>query len=200
MIVEAVRQLRSEYGQENILFTHVTYIPYLLSSKELKTKPTQNSVKDLRARGIIPDILLLRADYDIPDNIRQKVSTMCGVPEHLTIPMPTLSSIYLVPEHLDNFSIAQHILDKLHLTSKQPNLTHRKQLTTKITQSLPEIHIALVGKYVGLEDAYYSLNEALKVAGRHQDRKVILHFIEAENLTSDTVDEQLKNMNGICIP
>jgi CTP synthase len=100
-----VRQLRTEYGASNIIFVHLAYIPYLLASKELKTKPTQNSVKDLRMRGIIPDMLILRADYDIPDDIRRKVSLMCGVKHDHVIPLPTLDSIYLVPEHLNSHSV-----------------------------------------------------------------------------------------------
>ena len=105
-----------------------------MSSKELKTKPTQNSVKDLRARGIIPDILLLRADYQIPEPIRQKVSTMCGVPFHMTLPMPTLSSIYLVPEHLQSFNMSHHLLALLDLKDHTPQVKKRKEFTSKISQ------------------------------------------------------------------
>lgn len=148
VLIESIRQLRQEYGSENIVFVHLTYIPYLLASKELKTKPTQNSVKDLRTRGIIPDLLLLRADYEIPEDIRKKVSAMCGVEYNHVIPLPTLSSIYLVPNHLNDYHIAESILELMREKRKTPDLSSRKHLVHQIQSDLPVLTVAMVGKYV----------------------------------------------------
>lgn len=200
VIIESIRQLRSEYGTEKIIFVHLAYIPYLLGSKELKTKPTQNSVKDLRMRGIIPDMLMLRADYEIPDDIRRKVSTMCGVQYNHVIPLPTLSSIYLVPSHLNSHHVWQSLLQLLWKKKIDPDLSSRQYLTRQIQSNLPIITIAMIGKYVSLEDAYYSLNESLKVAGWYQWYTTKIKFIEAEEITNDNVSILLSNCAGICIP
>ena len=200
IIVESVRQLKTEYWSSNIIFIHLTYIPYLLASKELKTKPTQNSVKDLRMRWIIPDMLILRADYNIPDDIRNKVSSMCGVINNHVIPLPTLSSIYLVPEHLNSHRVWQNLLQLLWKEEKSPDLSSRHYLTDKIQSELPVIKIAMIGKYVGLEDAYYSLNESLKVSGRYSDYKTKIIFIEAEDVRQNNIAELIWDCSGICIP
>lgn len=200
VIVESVRQLRTEYGANNIIFVHLAYIPYLVASKELKTKPTQNSVKDLRMRWIIPDMLMLRADYEIPDDIRRKVSLMCGVITSNVIPLPTLSSIYLVPEHLNTHHVWQSLLQLLWKEEKTPDLSSRHYLTTQIQSELPVMKIAMIGKYVGLEDAYYSLNESLKVAGWYTWYKTKIVFIEAEDVTSGNIAELIGDCAGICIP
>ena len=200
VIVESVRQLRTEYGANNIIFVHLAYIPYLLASKELKTKPTQNSVKDLRMRGIIPDMLMLRADYEIPDDIRRKVSSMCGVNYNQVIPLPTLDSIYLVPEHLNSHRVGQSLLQLLWKEDKAPDLSSRQYLTTQIQSELPVMKIAMIGKYVWLEDAYYSLNESLKVAGWYTWYKTKIVFIEAEEVTSKNIAELISDCAGICIP
>lgn len=200
VIIESIRQLRAEYWTNNIIFIHLAYIPYLLASKELKTKPTQNSVKDLRMRGIIPDMLILRADYDIPNNIRQKISNMCGVQYDYVIPLPTLDSIYLVPEHLNFYSVWQILLQFLWKEQKVPDLSSRRHLTIQIQSNLPVMKIAMIGKYVWLEDAYYSLNESLKVAGWYTWYKTKIKFIEAEDITQENITELISDCIGICIP
>jgi CTP synthase len=192
VIVESIRQLRTEYWANNIIFVHLAYIPYLLASKELKTKPTQNSVKDLRMRGIIPD--------DIPDDIRRKVSLMCGVKHDHVIPLPTLDSIYLVPEHINSHSVWQSLLQLLWKEEKSPDLSSRNYLTTQIQSELPVMKIAMIGKYVGLEDAYYSLNESLKVAGWYTWYKTKIVFIEAEEVRQENIAELISDCAGICIP
>lgn len=200
VIVESVRQLRQEYGSENVIFVHLTYIPYLLASKELKTKPTQNSVKDLRMRGIIPDLLMLRADYPISDDIRTKVASMCGVAHDHVIPLPTLQSIYLVPQHINSYRVWQSLLQLLWEKIKDPDLFSRQFLTTQIQSDLPIMKIAMIGKYVGLEDAYYSLNESLKVAGRYTGYTTKIVFIEAEEVTPENIAKLVADCKGICIP
>lgn len=159
ILIESVRQLKAELPLGQVLFFHLTYIPYLLASKELKTKPTQNSVKDLRKMGINPDILFLRADYDISDEIRQKVSMMCGIHDQYVIPLPTLPSIYAIPNHLASYNLTQMIHTLTNLSVREPMMQKWTTLCNHISSATITKHIAMVGKYGTLEDAYYSLNE-----------------------------------------
>lgn len=154
-----MRQLRQDLGYHNVVYVHLGYIPFLLASKELKTKPIQNSVKDLRMKGIIPDFLVCRADVDIPDDIIKKVAYMTGVKEDHVIPAPTVDTIYRIPLDYDHHQIGSHIFDHLQLPYTNFDLKKREDLYTHIKNSTTEIRIAMVGKYVNLEDAYYSLNE-----------------------------------------
>ncbi len=158
-IVEAMRQLRQEMGSENVVFVHLTYLPYLMASKELKTKPTQNSVRDLRTRGINPDFLILRADQEIPEKIIEKSAYFCGVaPDHV-VPAPTVDSIYRIPLDYQARRIGDLVLDQLQLKNKGADMSAWENLYNHIKASQKEVRIAMVGKYVNLEDAYYSLNE-----------------------------------------
>jgi CTP synthase len=135
-----------------------------MASKELKTKPTQNSVKDLRTRGIIPDMLVCRADYDISSELLDKISYMTGVTRSHVIPAPTVPSIYCIPTDYHTHGVGSMILHHLQLDDKTPDMSARETLKGHIYASTTELRIAMVGKYVELEDAYYSLNESLKVA------------------------------------
>lgn len=198
-IVEAMRQLRQELWFHDVVFVHLTYLPYLAATKELKTKPTQNSVRDLRTRGISPDFLITRADMDIPDAILEKVAFFCGVKTDHVLPAPTVESIYQIPLDFSQRNIGALILDQLKLPSDKLDMSAWKNLYENIKASIEVINIAMVGKYVGLEDAYYSLNEWLKVAWLHQQRKVKLHFIEAESLV-DSGTSVLDTMDAICVP
>jgi len=198
-IVEAMRQMRQELGFHEVVFVHLTYLPYLLATKELKTKPTQNSVKDLRMRGITPDFLITRADIDIPDAILEKVAFFCGVKTDHVLPAPTVESIYQLPLDFSRRNIGTLILDQLKLPSDKLDMTAWEDLYANIQASVEEIHIAMVGKYVWLEDAYYSLNEWLKVAWLHQQCKVKLHFIEADDLVTQWT-AVLDSMDAICVP
>lgn len=199
-IIESVRQLRQDLGYHNVVYVHLGYIPFLLASKELKTKPIQNSIKDLRMKGIIPDFLVCRADVDIPDEIIKKVAYMTGVKEDHVIPAPTVDTIYRIPLDYRDHQVGSHILEHLQLPYTNFNLTKREDLYSHIKNSTTEIRIAMVGKYVNLEDAYYSLNEWLKVAGFYHDRKVRLVFIEAEELTKENISDHLAGMAWICVP
>lgn len=200
ILIESLRQLRAEYGPESVIFVHITYIPYILASKELKTKPTQNSVKDLRSRGITPDMLVLRADYEIPNDIRQKVSLMCGIAYDAVIPLPTLASIYQVPEHLDQYRVLDTIHQLYHLPLKNADLTKWRTLTDAIDHELPPLTISLIAQYADLEDSYYSLNEGLKIAGRYEQRRIKLNFIDAQTVTPDTIADLMQDTDAICIP
>jgi len=200
ILIESVRQLKTDLDPGQVLFFHLTYIPYLLASKELKTKPTQNSIKDLRRQWINPDIVFLRADYDIPDDIRKKVSTMCGIHPDYVIPLPTLTSIYAVPEHLASYQVTKHLHTLIQRPYTKPNLQAWHDLTHHIKNATTIKHVAMVGKYGSLEDAYYSLNEWLKVAWFHHGINVILHFIDPGEISNTNVAAILGPMDGICVP
>lgn len=198
VLVEAMRQLRQEHGSDNVVFVHLTYLPYLAATKELKTKPTQNSVKDLRSRWISPDFLITRADKLLDDEIIKKIAFFCGVQEDHVVPAPTVDTIYQIPLDYASRDIGCLILKQMKLKEKTPSLAGWKTLYENIKASTDEVHIAMVGKYVELEDAYYSLNEWLKVAWFSLQKKVVLHFLPAEDVESDI--SLLSWMDGICIP
>lgn len=200
--LEAIRQLRWELGHENTLFVHLTLLPYLQGSKELKTKPTQASVRELRSIGIQPDIIIARADYPIGKDLLKKIALFCDVREEAVIPSVTAKSIYQVPLLLEEYRIAELIAEKLNLGKVKPNLKTWKELASKIRKSKKEIKIALVGKYTGLDDAYLSVIESLKIACFHNERKLKLIWINSEKL--EEKDEKtwkaLRETHGILVP
>lgn len=181
-LIESIRQLRHELGEHNVLFVHLVYVPFLGASQELKTKPAQNSVRDLRSRGIEPDILVVRADKEIDTSILRKLSLMCGVAEHCVIPSPTVKSIYQVPVNYQGYALGNTLLQQLQLPQKPFKMEKWNTLLEHISQSTEIKKIAMVGKYCALEDAYYSLNEGLKVAGYRSNLKIQLCFVDAEEL------------------
>lgn len=197
-LVEAARQLRQELGHESVQFVHLTYVPYLAASKELKTKPTQNSVKDLMRRGIHPDLLVVRADTDISEQILTKIAAMTGI-EHI-IPGPTIETIYQIPLDYHAHHVGHHLLDNLWLGYTSFDMSAWQTLHSNFKNSTTLVQIAMVGKYVDLEDAYYSLNEALKVAWWMNERKVVLNFVDAEQITDENAEESLSIYDGICVP
>ncbi|MBI2464455.1 CTP synthase [Candidatus Peregrinibacteria bacterium] len=200
--LEAIRQMRHELGQHNTLFVHLTLLPYLQATKELKTKPTQSSVRELRSMGIQPDFILARADYPIEKKILQKISLFCDVEEEAVIPAPTVKSIYEVPLNFHKNHLAELIAKKLQLGKVQANIKDWKYLVKKIHAKKPELHIAIVGKYTGLDDAYISVIESLKIACYHQNRELKLHWIESENLENHEKEawKKLKTVSGIVVP
>lgn len=200
--LEAIRQLRWELGHENTLFIHLTLLPYLKGSKELKTKPTQASVRELRSIGIQPDIIIGRADYPISKELIKKIALFCDVQENAVIPSVTANSIYEVPLLLEEYKIAELIAEKLNLGKVKLNLKHWKDLVNKIQKSTREIKIALVGKYTGLDDAYLSVIESLKIACFHNEHQLKLIWIGAEKLEEkdEKTWEQLKSADGILVP
>lgn len=200
--LEALRQLRYEYGAENTLFVHLTLLPYLKASKELKTKPTQASVRELRTVGIIPDFIFPRADYPIPKTLLKKISLFCNVPVDHVIPAETVNSIYEVPLVYEQYNLAQLIANKLKLGKVNPQLKEWKALIKKINKERRPLKIALVGKYTHLEDAYLSVIESLKIACYHQNRQLDLIWIDSEKLEKDDEKtwKKLKEAKGIVIP
>jgi CTP synthase len=194
-LIESVRQLRHELGADSVLFVHLVYLPYLGASQELKTKPAQNSVRDLRARGIEPDILVVRADQPINQKLISKLSLMTGIEENCVIPSTTVRSIYQVPVNYQGRALGNILLQKLNLPQKPFNMSKREGLVHHIENSTAVKKIALVGKYCALEDAYYSLNEGLKVAGYWNDIKIQLSFVDAEKLEKIPEDYQKTSEN-----
>lgn len=200
--LEAIRQLRWKLGHENTLFVHLTLLPYLKGSKELKTKPTQASVRELRSIGIQPDIIIARADYSISKDLIKKIALFCDVRENSVIPAVTANSIYEVPLLLEEYKIAELIAEKLRLGKVKPNLKHWIDLNQKMQRSVREVSVALVGKYTGLDDAYLSVIESLKIACFHHERKLKLIWVNSEKLEENdkkTWDE-LKSADGIVVP
>lgn len=198
-ILESARQLQHEMGHENVLFIHVALLPYLMASKELKTKPIQHSVRTLMSYGINPDFLIVRADTDIPEDMLQKIAHSIGLMEDHVISAPTLDSIYRVPLAFDREFFGQKIAKELWIIPTKPDLSEWEKLLQNIDTSVDMLRIGMIGKYVWLEDAYYSLNEWLKAAGFRNQRRVKLRFIEAEYIEKEGV-KLLEWLDGICIP
>ncbi len=198
--LEAIRQMRNEVGRENVLYIHVTLLPYLATTKELKTKPTQHSVNELRRIGIQPDIIVCRSDLPISEGIRDKISLFCDVDRKAVIPLPTIPTIYEVPLALEREGLGQLIIDKLFLKADQGDLSHWQKLVDYLKESHEPVNIALVGKYVELQDAYYSVREALCHAGLHHNRNINLLWVPSESLERDVCESQLHSAQGIIVP
>lgn len=200
--LEAARQLHQEMGNEGVLFIHVALLPYLKTSHELKTKPAQASVRELRRLGIQPDIIIARADYPIKKDHLEKMALFCDVPVEAVIPVETCKTIYEVPLNLEAHSISRIMQRHFRLKSLKPQLTSWKNLVKKITHPQKSVSIAMVGKYTELGDAYLSILEALKSACSFHNAKLKLEWIDAERLEKKD-DKQwlvLKKVQGIVIP
>ncbi len=198
-ILESARQLQHDLGHENVIFVHVALLPYLGASKELKTKPIQHSVRTLMSYGLSPDFLIVRADAEIPEDTLMKIAHSTGLAPTHVIPAPTLDSIYRVPLAFDAYSFGQKIMAEFRLAEITPDMSKWQKLLSNIESSTDTLRVAMVGKYVGLEDAYYSLNEWLKCAGYAHEKKIKLEFIEAEDIEKEGV-KILEWFDGICIP
>lgn len=202
--LEAIRQMKKDAGRNNVLYIHLTLLPVISSTSELKTKPTQHSVKELRSIGITPDIIVLRSDQAIPEDVRAKIALFCDVDMEGCVPMPTLETIYEVPLHLENFGLGRYICDRLGLPSHEPDLKEWDKLVERIKKPKRSIRIALVGKYVALHDAYLSVAEALAHAGLSHDIGVEIDWVDSELLEKENsykkVAERLRGVNGIVVP
>ena len=200
--LEAIRQLRSELGPKRLLHVHLTLLPYLKGSKELKTKPTQLSVRELRRIGLQPDMILARADYRIPKELLNKISKFCNVRREAVIPALTISSIYDVPLNFQKYNIAQIISEQFELGTMTPNMSKWEEGRVRYEQAHKEVPIALVGKYNGLEDAYLSVIEAIKTAAVHHKHKAEIVWIDSEKLEQKDKEtwKELKRCKGMVIP
>ena len=196
--MEAIRQLRWELGK-NAINVHLTYVPYLRAAGELKTKPTQHSVKELQSVGIQPDILVLRTEKHLSDEIRHKVAAFCNVDYDCVIQSEDLPSIYEVPVNMQNQGIDTAILRKMNMeVGPTPELGPWKSFLERRNKATKEVHIGLVGKY-DLQDAYKSIRESLSQAGVYNDHKTVLTFINSEDITEDNVAQKLTGQDGIVI-
>lgn len=198
--LEAIRQMRKDVGRDNVLYVHVTLLPYLNSSQELKTKPTQHSVNELRRIGIQPDVIICRSDYPIPEEAKNKISLFCDVDLEAVIPLPTVSTIYEVPLILEEEGLGQLIVEKLSLKAHQPDLSYWQELVCRLKAPHETVNIALVGKYVELKDAYFSVREALRHAGLYHNRDISLFWVHSEDLERDGSDALLGSAQGIIVP
>jgi len=199
--LEAIRQMRLELGAENTLFVHVTLVPFIAAAGELKTKPTQHSVKEMLGIGIQPDILLCRSDRHIPGDLKKKIALFCNVAEACVISMEDVDTIYAVPVELSREGLDAQILRHLKLEDRPSDMRPWLDLVYRIHNPAGEVRIAVVGKYVQLEDAYKSLREALLHGGLAHNHKTILEWVEAEEIDSvATAAARLHGYDGILVP
>ena len=197
--LESIRQMRSEVGRENILYVHVTLLPYLSSTGELKTKPTQHSVNELRRIGIQPDVIVCRSDQPITDEIRGKIALFCDVDRRAVVPLLTLPVIYETPLVLEEAGLGELILDMLRLPNTSADLSEWRHLVDQMKEPKEPVSIAIVGKYVELRDSYLSVKEALDHAAVYHDRDIQIHWIHSEDLERDG-DSLLRSVQGIVVP
>ncbi len=201
--LEAIRQMSLELGKENSIFIHLTYVPYIKVAGELKTKPSQHSVKELRAIGIQPDILICRAEKPIPKPIKRKLALFTNVDEDSVLSAPDLETIYEIPLHLKKEKIDEVIAKHLNLSYQEPDLSKWKKIVntlTNIKKSGKSVKIGIIGKYVELKDAYKSIDEALTHASIANKVNVDLEWIRADDLQEENIDEVLKGVDGILVP
>ena len=199
--IEAIRQFHNDNGHENSMFMHVTLVPYIESSGELKTKPTQHSVKELRSLGIQPNILLCRSDREIPKEERKKIGLFCNVKNDCVIQAINAKSIYEVPLNFQNEGLDKRVLEYFNFDfSKNVDLKMWSQVSKHVLEPDGSVEIGIVGKYTGLADAYKSLNEALSHGGIYNNVKVKLNWIESDELEKSNVLEKLSSCNGILVP
>ncbi len=199
--LEAIRQMRLELGNENTLFVHVTLVPYIAAAGELKTKPTQHSVKEMLGIGIQPDILLCRSDRHIPSDLKKKIALFCNVADSCVISMEDVDTIYAVPVELGREGLDAQILRLLKLEHHPQDMKSWVDLVHRLHHPAGEARIAIVGKYVQLEDAYKSLREALLHGGLAHNHKTVLEWIEAEDIDSvETAATRLRGYDGILVP
>ncbi|MEG4629080.1 CTP synthase [Microcoleus sp. AR_TQ3_B6] len=198
--LEAIRQFRKDVGRQNVVYMHVTLIPWIPAAGEMKTKPTQHSVKELRSIGIQPDILVCRCDRPLSFGMKQKLSEFCNVPEECVITAQDAKSIYEVPLMMEQEGLAEQSINLLQLEQRQPDLTQWQTLVKRLYSPNHKIDIALVGKYVRLNDAYLSVVEALRHAAISIGGDLNLHWINSEDLESGNLENYLKNINGILVP
>jgi CTP synthase len=198
--LEALRQFRQDCGRGNAINVHVTLVPYLKASDELKTKPTQHSVKELLSIGIQPDLLVCRTDRRLPEEMRRKISLFCNVEERAVIPARTVDTIYEVPLQFAAEGTDRILLEMLSLSPGQRDLSKWQTIVEKLRNPARAVRIGIVGKYVNLQDSYKSLNEALLHGGIANDAKVELVFIDSEKLEEEAYVEELFQVDGILVP
>lgn len=196
--IEAIRQMKRRVGENNVLYAHVVYVPYLGASKEFKTKPAQNSVRDLREAGIQPDILCVRSEEPINAEAFDKMSLYCDVDKDAIVALPNAKSVYEVPLRMEESGIGNYICNKLEMVCKKPDLKEWQNLLNIIKKQKPSIRIGVIAKYLSNEDTYLSIFEALKSAGWYHGLDVQIIWVDSEKLEAD--DKQLEDLDGILVP
>lgn len=198
--LETIRQVSYEKGRENVLYIHVTLLPYISGSNELKTKPTQHSVKELLSLGIQPNIIVLRSEYEIPVEMREKIALFCNVRKEDVIQNLTASSLYAVPLMLEEEGLAHSACHHLRLEDRKPDLTEWENMVHRQENATKPLTIGLVGKYVALPDAYISVMESIRHAGAFNGCNIDIKLINSEEVTPLTAEECLSGVDGICVP
>ncbi len=199
--LEAIRQMRLDLGRENTAYVHLTWLPHIGATDELKTKPTQHSVRELRSIGILPDVIVTRSDYPIDEDAQEKIALFCDVEPKAVIPVVTTPILYEIPLLLEKTPIADLLLERLDLKAKQkPDWHEWEALVAEVRRPKPEVNIALVGKYVELHDAYISVREALKHAALANGVELNITWVHSTDLEKDQGWEILKQVNGIVVP
>ena len=198
--LEAIRQLRNDLGKENTLYIHLTYVPYIKTAGELKTKPTQHSVKELRAIGIQPDILLCRTERFLPPEVKRKIALFCNVDEDAVITAKDVECIYEIPIIFHKEKLDEKIIDLLNIWTREPRLEAWEDLVWRLKNPQNEVTIAVVGKYVHLKDSYKSLHEALVHGGIPSRTKVNIRYLDSEEITSDSIPKMLEGVDGVLVP
>ena len=198
--VEAIRQMALELPNSSWAFVHLTLVPFINASGELKTKPTQHSVKELRSLGISPDVLVCRSEQELPKDEKKKIALFCSVPNESVISMHDVDTVYSVPILLNKQKVDKTIIEKLKIRAKQPNLNDWKRVVKAKLMPEKEVNVSFVGKYTELKDSYKSINEALEHAGIKNKAKVNINFVEAENISSKNIKKTLKNADAVLVP
>jgi CTP synthase len=198
--LEAIRQFRREVGPENVLYLHVTFVPFIETAGELKTKPTQHSVNELRRIGLHPDVVVCRSHEPLSHDIREKIALFADVPSEAVVANEDVNDVYLVPQALQAEGLDRLVCRRLGLPDTEPDLGEWTELARRIGQRKGEVEIALVGKYVKLQDAYLSVHEALKHAGIHHGTGVRVRWVDAEGMSLEEAAAELERSHGILVP
>ena len=198
--LEAIRQMRKDVGRRNVCYVHLTLLPYIAAAEELKTKPTQHSVKELRSIGIQPDALICRSDTPVSDSIREKLSLFCDVDSAAVIPLATVDNVYAVPLILEESGLGRFIMDTLSLEGKPQDMSDWSAMVARMAQPQDRLPIAIVGKYVEYPDSYLSVREALRHAGAARGLEVDIHWIHSEDIERNGPDAYLPEVQGIVVP
>ncbi|MBN2149383.1 MAG: CTP synthase [Anaerolineales bacterium] len=199
--LEALRQMRTDIGRENTIYIHVTWLPYIGATDELKTKPTQHSVRELRSIGISPDVIVARSDHPVDEDLRAKIALFCDVERQAVLPMVTTSVLYEVPLLIEKSGLGDYLLRRLGLEARRrPDWSQWEQLVEKVRIPKPPVKIALVGKYVELHDAYMSVREALKHAGLALGVEIDISWVHSAELEKDRGWEAVREADGILVP
>jgi len=198
--LEAIRQMRKDEGRDNVLYIHVTFLPHIAATDELKTKPTQHSVNELRRIGIQPDVILCRSDKEIPEGAQDKISLFCDVDKEAVIPVVTGETIYEVPLLLEDYKLGDFIVNRFELKARESNLSDWRDMVNRLKAPKEPVTIGLVGKYVELRDAYYSVREALCHAALTHNRAVKIEWLSSEELQDGHNNNKLRQVQGIIVP